>query len=143
MPETVWDYVAKLKTSVTKASNRYSICFLCLLRYYWKSISNLSCVVFCLLGIMCDPASSCNRGRRGGLRFPIFLFQQQRSFWCSRQCQSEYQGFISCPTQCAGINPFHTTPSWRTRSDNALTTTYSPYIMNVCIFFFGLGKNLY
>lgn len=27
MPETVWDYVAKLKTSVTKASSRYSIYF--------------------------------------------------------------------------------------------------------------------
>lgn len=25
MPQTVWDYVAKLKTSVTKASNTYSI----------------------------------------------------------------------------------------------------------------------
>ncbi|KAI3357554.1 hypothetical protein L3Q82_015971, partial [Scortum barcoo] len=36
MPETVWDYVAKLKTSVTKASSRYSICFfeLCVIRFH-------------------------------------------------------------------------------------------------------------
>lgn len=33
MPETVWDYVAKLKTSITKASNIYSI-YLCFLKGY-------------------------------------------------------------------------------------------------------------
>lgn len=46
MPQTVWDYVAKLKTSVTKASNRYNISFCVLI----NNIENLSIfyILFCL-----------------------------------------------------------------------------------------------
>lgn len=46
MPQTVWDYVAKLKTSVTKASSRYSVSFCDL----YNNIANLSIfyIFFCL-----------------------------------------------------------------------------------------------
>lgn len=129
----------KTKDLCYKGKQQIQYLFLCLLKCYWKSVFHIFiCVFLCLLGVMCDPVSSCNRGRRGGLCLPVFLFQQQRSFWCGRQWQPFDQGFIPCPTQCKGINPIHTTTSWRTRCDNALTTTHSLYIMNVCII--GLGQ---
>lgn len=100
LPETVWDYVVKLKTSVTKASKMFSIfmpspCKM-VLRVYQLFLLIL---LFCL-GVVCDPVSPCNRGGRGSLRVPVFLLQQQRPFWCRCQHKPFHQRCISCPSWC-------------------------------------------
>lgn len=49
MPQTVWDYVAKLKTSVTKASSIYSIFLFVLFNYVENILTSYIFSCFCFL----------------------------------------------------------------------------------------------
>lgn len=81
MPETVWDYVAKLKTSVTKASSKCRP----ITMLFIVTVDALILMSLLLLGIVCDPVSSSNRRRGGGICLPFLLFQQSKTVWCCCQ----------------------------------------------------------